>query len=268
MKENIRRHICTKLDDLAKDHGVRIIHAAESGSRAWGFPSRDSDYDVRFIYVRNRDDYLSLDRPRDVIETEIAWDPILNADFDLNGWDISKALSLGLRSNGVVHEWLCSPLCYQCTPQTRHDLLSFINEVCDLRAYFHFYRNYTRESWAVYQRGETGQVKIKHYCYALRCALCLAWLEQHKTPPPMDILTLRAGLDLSPALHHEIDQFVDLKAQATESDHTAGVRILDDFINRAFAPDRPRPPRESQNRHHLDRANALFRQIITAHQHT
>lgn len=80
--------IQARLDEVERDHGVRVLWAVESGSRAWGFPSPDSDYDCRFFYVRRHDDYLSPWRPRDVIETPL--DDVL----DVNGWDLIKAIRL------------------------------------------------------------------------------------------------------------------------------------------------------------------------------
>lgn len=80
--------IQTRLDEVERDHGVWVLWAVESGSRAWGFPSPDSDYDCRFFYVRRHDDYLSPWRPRDVIETPL--DDVL----DVNGWDLIKAIRL------------------------------------------------------------------------------------------------------------------------------------------------------------------------------
>lgn len=80
--------IQARLNEVKRDHGVRVLWAVESGSRAWGFPSPDSGYDCRFFYVRRHDDYLSPWRPRDVIETPL--DDVL----DVNGWDLIKAIRL------------------------------------------------------------------------------------------------------------------------------------------------------------------------------
>ena len=102
----MRKQILKKLAEIEMEHDVRIIYACESGSRAWGVPSKDSDYDVRFIYAHPRDYYLSISPLRDVIELPI--DPV----FDINGWDIRKALSLLRKSNIRLLEWLQSPIVY------------------------------------------------------------------------------------------------------------------------------------------------------------
>ena len=105
----IEETIKEKLSEIEEKHNVKIIYACESGSRAWGFASPDSDYDVRFVYVRDVRDYLRLERIRDVIEYE------LNDIYDINGWDIKKLLLLLAKSNPVIFEWADSPVVYRTT---------------------------------------------------------------------------------------------------------------------------------------------------------
>ena len=81
--------------------------ACESGSRAWGFPSVNSDYDVRFVYLRRTEDYLRASPLRDVIEIPIS------DELDISGWDLPKALGLFRKSNPPLLEWLQSPIVYQ-----------------------------------------------------------------------------------------------------------------------------------------------------------
>ena len=107
-----------RLDLIVAEEDVRLLFAVESGSRAWGFPSPDSDYDVRFVYARHITDYLRLEDRRDVIER-----PIVD-EIDLNGWDIKKALQLMLKSNAVISEWLQSPIVYRAEPSVVDDLIA------------------------------------------------------------------------------------------------------------------------------------------------
>ena len=99
--------IKSKLKEIEEKENIKILHCVESGSRAWGFASPDSDYDVRFIYVRPKEFYLRLDKTRDVIEWQ------LDDTLDINGWDLSKALSLLYKSNPTLFEWNSSPIVYE-----------------------------------------------------------------------------------------------------------------------------------------------------------
>ena len=120
-----RAVILAKLRGLAEDHNVRILFAIESGSRAWGFPSPDSDYDVRFVYARPLDWHLRLDQTRDVIERPIS------DDLDLSGWELGKALKLACNSNAVIAEWLQSPVVYIADQAAVEALSGFCREVLD-----------------------------------------------------------------------------------------------------------------------------------------
>jgi len=104
---DVKQQIETELQRIEQEEGVKIIYACESGSRAWGFPSKDSDYDVRFIYIRPVEWYLSIFEKRDVIER-----PIISDMLDINGWDLKKALNLFRKSNPPLLEWLQSPIVY------------------------------------------------------------------------------------------------------------------------------------------------------------
>jgi len=105
------------LAEIQSEAHVAIPLGIERGSRAWGFPSPDSDYDCRFIFVRARNTYLSLLPERDVIETP------LEDNLDVHGWDIAKALKLLLKGNAVVIEWLTSPITYTADKRFRLRLL-------------------------------------------------------------------------------------------------------------------------------------------------
>lgn len=106
---DVMKEIKQKLLEIEEKENVKVLHAVESGSRAWGFASPDSDYDVRFIYVRRKEDYLRINEPRDVIEWQL--DELL----DINGWDLKKALIQFHRGNATLFEWTNSPIVYKTT---------------------------------------------------------------------------------------------------------------------------------------------------------
>lgn len=148
---DIVSEIKEKLDEIERKEGVRILHAIESGSRAWGFVSPDSDYDVRFVYVRPKEDYLRLDEPRDVIEWQL--DEVL----DINGWDLKKALLQFAKGNATLYEWSSSPIVYRTT-----DDWSKIKEVS---------KQYFSEKAAVYHYYGTANSTLRRACRRI----CFWW---------------------------------------------------------------------------------------------
>ena len=161
-----------RLAAIRRDEPVAIPLAIESGSRAWGFPSPDSDYDCRFIFVRPVEHYLSPWPRRDVIETPLA------GELDVNGWDLGKALKLLLKGNAVVIEWLTSPITYDCDPQFRSDLLALARRTADrtliARHYLHLGERQRRSYFS-----DARTVPQKKIFYALRPAVALRWLRHH-----------------------------------------------------------------------------------------
>ena len=167
-------YIQEKLNELEKEHNVKILLAVESGSRAWGFPSQNSDYDVRFVYSRNLDDYLSIEPLRDVIGTPITYDTNLGTDLDLIGWDVKKALALAMQSNFTLSEWFTSPIIY-ISREGAEILYDFISKYYDLKILSYRYQNWARNIWEQ-NKDKTQHIKIKSYCYIMRLFLCCQYI--------------------------------------------------------------------------------------------
>ena len=168
--------IKNKLQEIEKEQNIRIILAVESGSRAWGFASPDSDYDVRFIYYKPENEYLRLDEQRDVIELPI------NSLLDINGWDISKTLRLLYRSNPTLFEWLSSPIIYKSEPEIekiKEIAFSFFSCKKGLCHYLSMAKSNYREYL------KTDMVRAKKYFYVLRPIFACRWILEKETPPPM-----------------------------------------------------------------------------------
>lgn len=208
--------IQARLDEVERDHGVRVLWAVESGSRAWGFPSPDSDYDCRFFYVRRHDDYLSPWRPRDVIETPL--DDVL----DVNGWDLIKAIRLAARSNATVLEWLRSPLIYRGQPAFAEELLDVCRAVVDHDAIRRHYFHVGRAHWNRSGAAEGGKVSLKKLFYAIRPAAALHWTRTLGSPvPPMNLSAL---LEEAPPAEDVIDAITALvRAKAVTRELGEGV---------------------------------------------
>jgi uncharacterized protein len=225
---DIAGRISTELRAIEIEHGVRVLLAVESGSRAWGFPSRDSDYDIRFIYVRPVEGYLTVIPRRDVIERPV------DAVLDVSGWDVRKALQLMLRSNAVLQEWLSSPIRYVDCQPVREKMSAFLQVAVDLRAFEYHYDHQARRSFdEITTAGDT--VRLKSYCYALRATFAICWLRERRSPPPMDLRSLMSGLDLHAQLVTEIFDLLDRKLVANEQGTGTRILILDEFIEKTLA---------------------------------
>lgn len=217
---DINFEINEKLDEIERKEGVRILHAVESGSRAWGFASPDSDYDVRFVYVRPKDDYLRLDEPRDVIEWQL--DEVL----DINGWDLKKALKQFARGNATLFEWSESPIVYRTT-----DEWARIKEVSkqyfsEKAAVYHYYGT-ANSTLQGYLLGDT--VRYKKYFYALRPLLAARYIEKYHTAPPVlfdDLLKM----DLPEYLRQAIDELLEVKKRTTEGEENPQMPAIREFI--------------------------------------
>jgi predicted nucleotidyltransferase len=221
----MRRLITARLREIEAEENVRILFAVESGSRAWGFHSRDSDYDVRFVYARPVDWHLRLDQTRDVIERPI------DSELDLSGWELGKALKLACNSNAVIAEWLQSPIIYLADPDAVAALTGFCRDVLDRRSVtWHYLQLMTRQQSRL--TGPGGGVRLKRYFYVLRPVLSLRWMRlNEQAVPPMDMSGLMSGCDLSGDETAAINELTRRKALVRErAEEGATVPLLDTLI--------------------------------------
>lgn len=217
MKELIQE----KLREIEQREECRILLAVESGSRAWGFASPDSDYDVRFIYVRPEKAYLRLDRARDVIEVPI------NDELDISGWDIDKTLRLLHKSNPTVFEWFSSPIIYQTSAfadQFRPIMQKYFSSKAGLWHYLHMAEGNYRD----YLRGK--MVRAKKYFYVLRPILACKWILEKGTPPPM-LFTDLVKSELPDDLSETVYQLLNLKMNSPEIKEIPRIDQLNRYLD-------------------------------------
>ncbi len=179
----MRNTVISKLKEIEERENVKILHCIESGSRAWGFASPDSDYDVRFIYVHPKEFYLRLDKTRDVIEWQ------LDDTLDINGWDIQKALTLLHNSNPTLFEWNSSPIIYKTTDEWQK-IAAVINRYFVAKSGLYHYLSTAKSNYREYLKGET--VRLKKYFYVLRPLLACKWILA-EGPPPADAVQYADG---------------------------------------------------------------------------
>lgn len=224
MKEIIRK----KLKEIEGEFQVKILYAVESGSRAWGFPSKDSDFDVRFIYIHQPNWYLSIDSQgigskRDVIEMPI--DDLL----DISGWEITKALRLFRKSNPPLLEWMKSTIIYYQKYEFIDHLRTLESEVFYPNASLHHYLNMAKNNYREYLQG--SEVRIKKYFYVLRPILACKWIEEYKTVPPIDFVELVDTLVPKGELRTDIEHLLTRKMAGDELDIEPRIQIINDFLD-------------------------------------
>jgi predicted nucleotidyltransferase len=221
MREVIRRELAS----LESRANITILLAVESGSRAWGFPSPDSDYDVRFLYVRPKTEYLRLQPRRDVIEH------LLDDTLDINGWDIDKALRLMHGSNPTLFEWLSSPVVYQEHPFAR-ELRAASGAYFLAKPGLHHYLSMAAGNYREYLKGES--VRLKKYFYVLRPLLACRHILSHGTPPPMLFETLLRS-EMDAALIPVVERLLEQKRQTPELGEGPRIGALNAFIETEIA---------------------------------
>ena len=250
----MRERIRAELAQLARGHDVRVLLAVESGSRAWGFASPDSDYDVRFIYVHAPAWYFSVFEGRDVIEA------MLPGDLDLSGWELRKALRLFSKCNLSLNEWLGSPIVYDEVPELRAQLRGMLPRYFNPIAATHHYRSMADA--ALKENLSDGHIGIKKLFYVLRPLLACRWIANAHSQPP----TAFAELVYTPWVTTDerawIATLLQQKAAAVEAQSIAlDVRRVESLRNelahyKVAAGSLPAPPPPPQ----LSELDALLQQ--------
>ena len=218
---DIVSEIQNKLDEIEEKENVTILLAVESGSRAWGFASPDSDYDVRFIYVRPMEEYLRLNEPKDIIEWQL--DDVL----DINGWDLKKALLQFRRGNATLFEWSNSPIVYRRTDDWMR-IYEAAKPYFSAKASIYHYYGTAKNTFMSFLQEEN--VKYKKYFYALRPLLACRYIEEYHCPPPVlfdDLLKL----PLPQALQKSIHDLLEIKKVTEEKDLNPQIPVIYDFIS-------------------------------------
>jgi uncharacterized protein len=248
-----------RLRSIEVEHQIGIGLAIESGSRAWGFPSPDSDFDCRFVFARRIEDYLSPWQKRDVIETPLV------GDLDLNGWDLAKALRLLLKGNAVVVEWLTSPIVYDGDSKFREELRALASRHGDAagtaRHYLHLGEGQRKTYFA-----PGKPVALKKLFYALRPAAALRWLRLHsgEAVAPMHFPTLMLECEPPAEVARIAADLIARKAETRELGMGELPGEIERFVESEFALARETvPPRAG----HLSRegqaeAAAFFRHWV------
>ena len=242
-----------KLHELESEHHIRILYACESGSRAWGFPSPDSDFDVRFIYSGKTNDYLNIHDIKDVLDLPV------NDVLDIGGWDIRKVLKLFLKSNGPLYEWLQSPIIYRDDVGFADELRQLMPQYFSLRAGGNHYLSMALNT--VNNDLQEEQVKIKRYFYALRSTLACKWITEKQTVPPMEFEKLRV-LANAQSFQSSVDELLKMKVISDERTLIKPITMLNDWLNETLSVCKTKLGHIAPTHSSSEELNAIFRKYI------
>jgi len=141
-------------------HPHSLLFVTISGAHRFGFPSLDSDYDLRGVHVLPIDDVLGLQPGEETVEKSGFYDGL---EIDLVTHDIKKFMGLMLKKNGNVLEQLLSPLVMHTTPE--HDELKAIAADCITKHHAHHYLGFAATQWKLFQKEDAPRVKPLLYVY-------------------------------------------------------------------------------------------------------
>jgi len=251
-----RTQIASRLDAMAATHEIAILFACESGSRAWGFASADSDYDVRFVYAHPREWYLSIDLER----RDDTIDPPIEDEIDLHGWDLRKALQLFRDANPTLLEWLRSPIVYREDEAVMERWREHIPTYYTPRAVGPAYRGMARSIAA--QNLAEPPIPHKAYLYVLRALLAVRWIEQDRGPVPVALPRLLEAATISTTLRDAIDALIDRKRAGTERDAGPRLPIIHAFIEDELARHDARSLPASEGQPSAAPLHAFFRTVL------
>jgi predicted nucleotidyltransferase len=223
----LKEKIIEEIKKIEEQYNVKVCYAVESGSRAWGFPSKDSDYDVRFIYVHQKDWYLSIEQKRDVIELPI------NNLLDINGWELRKALRLFNKSNPPLMEWLHSEIVYYQAFSLVEKMKTIQDQLFLPQSALYHYLNMAKGNYRDYLQGD--HVKIKKYFYVLRPILACNWIERYNSIPPIKFQELVDVILENGLIKQEILTLLKRKIIGDELNLEPKLTVVNDYVEKEIS---------------------------------
>lgn len=212
------------INKIEEEKKVKVLLACETGSRAWGFPSPDSDYDVRILYVHERDWYIQLSEGRDSIEAMLE-----NNDLDISGWELRKALRLLMKSNAPLLERIQSPIIYSADESFLKEVNSLAPKFYSKIATMHHYLSMAKKCNEEVRTG--GEYKLKKLFYALRTAVACKWIQDKQEIPPIQFEKMLEALEIDSVIKDKIQDLISLKSTKNESYMHSGQEDILSFIS-------------------------------------
>ena len=224
MKVKINKY----LKEIEEEKSIKILLACETGSRAWGFPSPDSDFDIRVIYLHQEDWYLGLGEKKDSFERMLE-----NNDLDITGWDLRKSLRLLKKSNAPLLERIQSPIIYRADTQFVADILELSKQFYSKIATIYHYLSMAKKIFEEVKSG--NEYKLKKLFYALRTAVACKWILESDQIPPIEFSRMISGLKIEKGLKSKIADLISLKSTYSEAYFHKGESEIFDFIETIIA---------------------------------
>ncbi|MFS4483653.1 DNA polymerase beta superfamily protein [Hyunsoonleella sp. 2307UL5-6] len=247
----MKTKILEKLSGIEKDKNIEILFACESGSRAWGFESPDSDYDIRFIFKHNKEWYLNLWDKKDTIEF------MTEDDLDGSGWDIRKALKLMSKTNASFLGWLFSPIVYRADNHFLKEMKILATNNFNPVAGFYHYHSMSK---GFEETLDTDKMTLKSFFYAIRTALCASWIYKNKTIPPVLFTELYSIIDFE--YHSTLDDLILLKSENIEKSNEPVDCGLIELVRRIVSENNDVKDNLENKKSNPDDFNELFLKII------
>ena len=216
--------IKNELARIEKESDIKILLAVESGSRAWGFASTDSDWDVRYIYIHRLEWYLKIDDAKDSQEE------MLPNDLDFSGWELKKALKLFRKSNPPMLEWLRSPIVYLEQFSTAAKLREMSENYFNPKSCMYHYLSMARNNFREFLQKDL--VKSKKYFYVLRPVLACDWIKEKNSFPPMEFRDLVDSQVKDEKVKTEINELLKRKMAGEELKEEPKIEILNEFLEK------------------------------------
>jgi len=242
------------LNNIEIARKIKILFACETGSRAWGFPSPDSDYDVRFIYMHERDWYLSLSKQKDTVE-------FMDGTLDATGWDLKKSLGLLKKSNAPLIERFMSPIEYYEVQAFKAAFKKLVESYYSPVVVFYHHYSLAKKIWLELETSDA--VKLKSYFYLTRSLLSCNWIIKEKSVLPMHMEGLMTQVDEE--YRNWLRHLVNLKATKGERYLHPKDRILTSYAERLWSFIEQAKDNLGVNKLDTSLLNAFFLKTINEH---
>lgn len=251
MEKKIKAYIA----ELEKKKNVKVLLACETGSRAWGFPSPDSDFDVRILYVHKTDWYLTLNDQKDSIEVMLE-----NNDLDITGWELKKSLKLLYKSNVALLERIQSPIIYTCDKEFLEEVNLLAEKCYSKIATMHHYLSMAKKCMSEINRKE--EYKLKKLFYTLRTTIACKWIIDRNEIPPIEFSIMLDKLEIDNKIVDRINELIKFKLSAAESYMHKGELELISYMNSIMEEATEKAKGLSSSKNSFEAGSDLLRKYI------